>query len=124
MKQNIHPTWYHGCAVTCSCGNTFAIGSVTETLQVDICDKCHPFFTGEMRFVDRQGRVDKFLKKVQAAQTATKSKKRSKAETTAQQEEAGKSYRQILRDQQVDLKQKTSKSPAKAEAAAVAPQAE
>ena len=124
MKQNIHPTWFHNCQVSCSCGNAFVIGSVTEALQVDICDKCHPFFTGEMRFVDRQGRVDKFLKKIQAAQSATKAKKKSKAGTTAQQEEAGKSYRQILRDQQVDLKQKTSKVSADAETANATPQAE
>ncbi len=105
MKQAIHPTWFHDCQVTCSCGNSFVIGSVTQALQVDICNKCHPFFTGEMRFVDRQGRVDKFLKKVQAAESSAKSKKKSKQGTTAQQEEAAKSYRQILRDQQVDMKQ-------------------
>jgi large subunit ribosomal protein L31 len=111
MKQNIHPTWFHNCNVTCSCGNAFTIGSITDTLQVDICDKCHPFFTGEMRFVDRQGRVDKFLKKVQAAQTNPKSgKKAKKAGIIANQAEE-KSYRQILRDQQGDLKTKSAPAP-------------
>jgi len=111
MKQNIHPTWFHNCQVTCSCGNTFVIGSGSETLQVDICDKCHPFFTGEMRFVDRQGRVDKFLKKMQAAKTAPKSGKKAKKAEAAQQAEE-KSYRQILRDQQTALKSKPSETPA------------
>ena len=67
MKQGIHPDWHHDTKVTCSCSNTFTIGSITDTLQVDICNKCHPFFTGELKFVDRQGRVDKFKKKMEAA---------------------------------------------------------
>ena len=67
MKQGIHPQWYE-CQVTCSCGNTFTTGSIESTLQVDICDNCHPFFTGEVRFVDRQGRVDRFLNKMKAAE--------------------------------------------------------
>lgn len=107
MKQNIHPTWFHDCQVSCSCGNTFTIGSVSDSLQIDICDKCHPFFTGEMRFVDRQGRVDKFLKKIAAAQSTTKTKKKSKKNADEQQEEA-KSYRQILRDQQTALKKQAT----------------
>lgn len=103
MKSTIHPTWYHDCAVTCSCGNTFVIGSVRETLQVDICDKCHPFFTGEVKFVDRQGRVDKFRKQQQLAsekQNLTK-KIGKKSEKTAE----SKSYRELLQDQQVALRQ-------------------
>ena len=67
MKANIHPNWQHDTVVTCTCGNTFITGSTQATIQVDICSQCHPFFTGEMKFVDRQGRVDKFLAKQQAA---------------------------------------------------------
>lgn len=103
MKKAIHPKYNTQTQVTCSCGNVFAIGSVLDTLQVDICNKCHPFFTGEMKFVDRQGRVDKFMKKMQTAQSLQSTKKKSaktKEETVEQQ-----SYKDILRQQQTMLKQ-------------------
>lgn len=102
MKNNIHPTWYTDSVVTCACGNTFTTGSTLETITVDICSKCHPFFTGEMRFVDRQGRVDKFMQRMQAAQ----SKQASSATTKKAAKPAGptKSYQEILRDQQSRLK--------------------
>ena len=110
MKTSIHPTWYHDCKVTCSCGNTFAIGSVKESLQVDICDKCHPFFTGEVKFVDRQGRVDKFRKQqLLATEKQQQAKKMGKKSEKAVD---SKSYRELLQDQQVALRQTT-----KAEAA-------
>ncbi len=112
MKKGIHPNYNNQSQVTCSCGNVFTVGSILDTLQVDICNKCHPFFTGEMRFVDRQGRVDKFLKKVQAAaevQQTTKSKKSKMGEP-----EEIKSYQDILRDQQTAMKkaEKTVKAEA------------
>lgn len=100
MKANIHPTWYHDSTVTCSCGNSFVTGSNAPTLQIDICNKCHPFFTGEVKFVDRQGRVDRFNKKVAAAQA--KVQKTKKKATSSQGE--SKSYREILRDQQSELR--------------------
>ncbi len=65
MKKNIHPKYYPQATVTCVCGNTFKTGSILENIQVDICSQCHPFYTGEMRFVDTQGRVEKFQKKMQ-----------------------------------------------------------
>jgi large subunit ribosomal protein L31 len=104
MKQGIHPSnWRHDCVVTCSCGNSFVTGGIKENVQIDICNACHPFFTDEMRFVDRQGRVDKFQKKMQAAQAAaanaaTKAKKAVKEKTEV------KSYKQILVEQQAELK--------------------
>ena len=67
MKTNVHPTYYPEATVKCVCGNTFTTGSTLETINVDICSKCHPFFTGEMKFVDTLGNVDKFLKKQAAA---------------------------------------------------------
>ncbi|MBQ6449699.1 50S ribosomal protein L31 [bacterium] len=63
MKANIHPQWQE-CTVTCACGNSFVTGATTPTMQVDICNKCHPFFTGEQRFVDKEGRLEKFQKKM------------------------------------------------------------
>ncbi len=104
MKQGIHPNWHNDTAVTCSCGNTFQIGSLTDVLTVDICNKCHPFFTGEMRFVDRQGRVEKFIKKMASAKVTAAAKKNKKAKTKV---DTGprKSYQDILRTQQTNLKQ-------------------
>jgi large subunit ribosomal protein L31 len=66
MKTGIHPQ-YHQITVTCSCGASFVTGSVKPDITVDICSKCHPFFTGEMRFVDQLGRVEKFQAKQKAA---------------------------------------------------------
>lgn len=62
MKKEIHPD-YVPCKVTCACGNTFEIESNTEAMRIDICDKCHPFFTGNEKIVDAGGKVDKFKKK-------------------------------------------------------------
>lgn len=64
MKTEIHPD-YHEVTVTCACGNTFKTGSAVkgDQIRVDICNKCHPFFTGKQKIVDASGRVDKFKKK-------------------------------------------------------------
>jgi len=62
MKEGIHPE-YHECTVTCACGETFTTGSVRKSLKVDICSKCHPFFTGKQKLVDTGGRVDRFNKR-------------------------------------------------------------
>ncbi len=106
MKQGIHPSnWQHDCVVTCSCGNTFVTGGVNKNMQIDICNACHPFFTGEMRFVDRQGRVDKFQKKMQAAQVAAAAAA-NKAKKAVKEKTESKSYKQILVEQQAELKAK------------------
>ncbi len=81
MKSNIHPKWNHQAKVTCSCGNVFTTGSQSDDIQVDICSACHPFFTGEMRFVDVQGRVDKFVNKRQQASSYVSKKKDKKHKT-------------------------------------------
>lgn len=62
MKKGIHPE-YADCTVTCACGNTFTIHSTKKQIRVEICSKCHPFFTGKQKFVDSAGRVEKFRKK-------------------------------------------------------------
>jgi len=62
MKKGIHPE-YMTCTVTCTCGHTFEILSNTKTLRIEVCDKCHPFYTGQERTVERGGKVDKFKKK-------------------------------------------------------------
>jgi large subunit ribosomal protein L31 len=62
MKQGIHPEYVES-TVKCACGETFTTRSTKSELRVDICSKCHPFFTGKQKFVDAGGRVDKFKKK-------------------------------------------------------------
>jgi len=81
MKSNIHPK-YNTLLVKCSCGATFPTGSTKTAITVDICSQCHPFFTGEMRFVDTMGRVEKYKAKQAAgakAASVKKSKKSKKA---------------------------------------------
>lgn len=67
MKKDIHPQAYTDCTVTCVCGNSFTTTSTVQTIQVDICSNCHPFYTGQQRFVDTEGRIEKFQKKQQLA---------------------------------------------------------
>ena len=63
MKQKIHPHYDPNATVVCACGNTFTTGSTKKELRVEICSRCHPFFTGEQRIVDTAGRVERFKKK-------------------------------------------------------------
>lgn len=63
MKAKIHPN-YHQAKARCACGNEFEVGSTSENIRVEICSKCHPFYTGAKgRLVDTTGRVDRFKKK-------------------------------------------------------------
>jgi large subunit ribosomal protein L31 len=63
MKAKIHPKYYDEAKVTCLCGNTFTTGSTKPEIRVEICGKCHPFYTGEQRIVDSLGRVERFKKR-------------------------------------------------------------
>lgn len=63
MKEKIHPKYFPDAKVTCSCGNTFTTGSTRQSLRVELCNKCHPFFTGEQKIIDTAGRVERFNKK-------------------------------------------------------------
>ncbi len=65
MKEGIHPQ-YHETVVTCGCGNTFKTRSTRKELKVDICNMCHPFYTGRLKYVDTAGRIEKFQKKFAA----------------------------------------------------------
>ncbi|MGH2376676.1 MAG: 50S ribosomal protein L31 [bacterium] len=62
MKTGIHPE-YHQARVICACGETFMTGSTKKDIRVEICSKCHPFYTGQRKFVDAEGRVQKFARK-------------------------------------------------------------
>ncbi len=68
MKKGIHPKYYPDAKVTCSCGNTFTVGSTQETIRTDICSACHPFFTGEQRLVDSGGQVERFIRRLEKSE--------------------------------------------------------
>lgn len=73
MKTGIHPKYSTATKVTCACGNTFTTGSTLDEIQVEICSMCHPFWSGEEKVLDTQGRVDRFKKR--ATKTAEKKTK-------------------------------------------------
>lgn len=65
MKEGIHPN-YQECTITCACGEVVKTRSTKGNMRVEICSKCHPFFTGKQKFVDSGGRVDKFKSRLNA----------------------------------------------------------
>lgn len=68
MKKDIHPKIYEECVVTCTCGNKFTTISTLPSIAVEMCSACHPFYTGQRRFVDTERRIDKFTKKAKLAE--------------------------------------------------------
>jgi len=66
MKDKIHPTWVKA-TVACACGNTFETFGTKELLRVDLCSKCHPFYTGQQRIVDTAGQVERFMRRMAKA---------------------------------------------------------
>jgi large subunit ribosomal protein L31 len=62
VKKSIHPV-YNETKVSCACGNTFMTRSTKEAINVEICSNCHPFFTGKQKFIDSEGRVERFQRK-------------------------------------------------------------
>lgn len=63
MKTGIHPTYYAEAQVVCSCGHRYVTGATKPELRVEICSSCHPFFTGEQRIVDTEGRVERLMRR-------------------------------------------------------------
>ncbi len=108
MKANIHPQ-YFAAKVVCACGNTFVTGSTKSEIRVEICAACHPFFTGEMRFVDTLGRVERFQQKQKAIVGKVVVKKSQKRLIKKQQEaqaEANKpkSIKEMMEKARKDIK--------------------
>jgi len=98
MKANIHPTWYPDAQVVCACGNSFTVGSTKQSIHVEICHKCHPFFTGEMKYVDTLGRVERFKKKQKVGQAlaAKLADKKKKKQQKQEEERHPKTLREML----------------------------
>lgn len=87
MKEKIHPTWHTESAVHCACGNTFTTGSTIKSISIEVCSACHPLFTGQQKFLDTAGRVDKFNQRMAAAEqkkAEAGERKRKKAESEAE----------------------------------------
>lgn len=80
MKDKIHPTWHAHANVHCSCGAAFTTGSTLKEISVEVCSQCHPLFTGQQKFLDTAGRVDKFNQRM-----ATAERKKSEAQERARQ---------------------------------------
>lgn len=77
MKKKIHPK-YVPCVITCACGNKIETRSTVEKISVDLCSKCHPFFTGRQKIVDSAGRVEKFIRKYAKKRVVKPRKKKEK----------------------------------------------
>ena len=78
MKASIHPKWYTDAKVTCSCGNTFTLGATIAEIEVEVCSACHPFYTGQMKYVDTAGRVDAFKERTKKAKKKIVTKKQKR----------------------------------------------
>ena len=133
MKPNIHPD-YMECTVTCSCGNTFKTRSTKPEIRIEICNECHPFYTGQQKFVDTGGRVQRFADKFgsandlvaareaerkakRAAQVAAAEEKR-KAEREAKAAEKAKRAEKYAREAEAEAKRAAEKAEKEAAEAA------
>lgn len=83
MKASIHPD-YHETTVTCACGSTFITGSTLKEIRVELCNQCHPFYTGKQKFVDTARRVEKFQEKTAKVSAAAAGRKGKKVKQAAQ----------------------------------------
>ncbi len=114
MKKDIHPE-YVDCTVTCTCGNTFQTRSTKSEIRVDICNACHPFFTGQQKLIDSGGRVQRFANKFGAATEAVAAREAAKKAERAAAIEAAEAAKKAERE---------AKAAAEAEAAAVVAEGE
>ncbi len=95
MKANVHPQYFEKAQVICVCGNQFVTGSTREVIHVELCSNCHPFYTGEQKFLDTASRIQKFNKKQEIASTF-KTKVVKKQEEKRQRDSGPKTLREML----------------------------
>lgn len=97
MKANIHPPFNEDVLVTCrSCGTTFTTGSILKSITMEVCNNCHPFYTGEQRFLDTKGRVEKFTKRMEDSKQYTEQLKKKKEKKYQKEEKKAKSLKELL----------------------------
>jgi large subunit ribosomal protein L31 len=82
MKKDLHPEWHSEATVICACGNTWQTGAAIPEIRTDICSACHPFYTGEQRIVDTEGRVDKFMNRLRLRDRITEAAAEREASKT------------------------------------------
>lgn len=78
MKKEIHPKYFKNAKVTCTCGNIFEIGSTSETLDVELCSKCHPFYSGKQKLIDESGVINRYQSRLKKNEDASKTRKGKK----------------------------------------------
>jgi large subunit ribosomal protein L31 len=78
MKKEIHPEYFPEAKVKCACGNTFTVGSTKPEVRIEVCNNCHPYYTGEAKFVDTEGRVERFQRRENAKVEAKPKKEQEK----------------------------------------------
>ncbi len=130
MKNGIHPD-YVECTVRCSCGNTWVTRSTVPSLTLDLCDKCHPFYTGQQKLVDTGGRVQRFADKfggaaaaqLQKAQEAKAAKAAKAAEAEAARKAAAEAKAAEKAKRAAEYEKKAAAEAAKAAAEAPAEEA-
>lgn len=99
MKKDIHPQFNNEVTVTCACGNSFTTQSTLDSIKVDICSNCHPLYTGKQKFIDTEGRIDKFNKKMELAKQKADSKKAKKTEEKVDSnQETPKTLKEMLQE--------------------------
>jgi len=115
MKKDIHPKLNKECVVTCACGNTFTTMSTLPSITVEICSACHPFYTGQAKFVDTEGRIEKFSKKLKVAEekkkAATELEQIKNAKKKSTEEYKEMSLKEML--QKAQIKEKDVDEPDK-----------
>jgi large subunit ribosomal protein L31 len=84
MKTGIHPK-YQAATVTCACGNTWETRSTKPEIRIELCPKCHPFFTGEQRIVDSAGQVERFMQRMEQASEQPRRKKAERRQRKLEQ---------------------------------------
>ncbi len=95
MKAQIHPEYNEEATVVCSCGNSFKVGSTKGTIHVELCYNCHPFYTGQARFVDTASRIERF--KIKQSQANPVKKKKEEKQTDDQQPQTLREMLQALK---------------------------
>lgn len=90
MKKQGHPVYYNDAVISCVCGNSLTIGSTAKSITVELCNACHPFYTGKQKLIDTAGRVEKFQKRASQKETlsATRKGKKVKRVTRAKKNSA------------------------------------
>ncbi len=123
MKQGIHPQ-YVECTVTCSCGNTFKTHATVSEMKVELCNECHPFYTGQQKFVDTGGRVQRFADKFGGAAAAQlKKAEEAKAAKAAAEAKAAEKAKRAAKFAEEAAKQ-AAEAPAEAPVEEAAAEAE